>query len=562
MNIKQKLNTMKKFTFLVITSMLVANFAFAGGLVTNTNQSAAWARMLVRDASTSIDAVYYNPAGLTKLADGLHMSVSNQSIFQTRTLTNTFPYLNNGVYEGVTNAPVFPNFYAAYKTGKWAFSFGFNIIGGGGSAEFDKGIPMAEMPLANLAHSLSSAGVTGYSTDMYLKGTSIYYGMQLGVSYAINDNLSVYAGARYVMAQNTYTGHIKDNKFRLQDGSYVPAPGFMNSVGEQAAAGSEQALAGAGTATNGGDALGNWTSAGAGGYTFAQAVAGGVMTPEQQAAFEGGLLQFGYTQEEIDAMTIAEAQTTYYGTATYLTGLSEELHRTSVSLIAGSKLMGDQDIDIKQWGNGITPIIGANLSLMDDNLNFGIKYEFRTKMTLTNTTPSGKGFVIGLNPDGTPIEMYPDGAETNADMPAMLSVGGKINLSKVITLHAGFHTYWDSKTDWADVDTKIDNNFQEYALGAEFHITEDFLLSGGYLYAATGVNPSYQQDLTYSLTTNTGAIGGAWNISKAFTLQFGAYLVNYQSETLPENYDVTAYMQTYDKSLWAFSLGLDFHLSK
>jgi long-subunit fatty acid transport protein len=553
---------MRKFTISLISLMLVTSFAFAGGLVTNTNQSAAWARMLVRDASTSIDAVYYNPAALTKLQDGFHLSISNQSIFQTRTITNTFPYLNNDTYEGTTNAPIFPSVFAAYKTGKFAFSFGFNPIGGGGSAEFLKGIPSAEMPLADAAHSFASLGVTGYSTDLYLKGSSIYWGLQLGVSYAINDNVSIFAGGRYVMAKNTYVGHIKDNKFRLQDGSYVPAPDFMNGVSAQAEAGSGQAAAGASSATEGGDALGNWTSQGAGGYTFDQAVAGGIMTEEQKAQLEGGLLQFGYTQDQIDAMTLEQAQGTYYGTASYLTGLAEELHQQSLELAAGAILMGDQDIDVTQTGNGFTPIIGANISLMDDNLNFGIKYEFKTKMTLTNSTPAGKGFIIGLNPDGTPIEAYPDGGEVNADMPAMLSIGAKINVSKVVTFHAGFHTYWDSKTDWKNVETNIDRNFQEYALAAEFHVTDKLLLSTGFLYAATGVNDSYQSDLSYSLTTSTMALGGAYKLNDKFTIQLGGYLVNYYSQTIPGSYDGTGFMQTYAKDLWAVSLGLDFTLGK
>ncbi|RLD85244.1 MAG: hypothetical protein DRJ09_13140 [Bacteroidetes bacterium] len=553
---------MRKFTISLISLMLVSSFAFAGGLVTNTNQSAAWARMLVRDASTSIDAVYYNPAALTKLQDGFHLSISNQSIFKTRTITNTFPYLNNDTYEGTTKAPVFPSVFAAYKTGKWAFSFGFNPIGGGGSAEFSKGIPSAEMPLANTAHLFAPLGVTGYSTDLYIKGSSIYWGLQLGVSYAITDNISVFAGGRYVIAKNNYIGHIKDNKFRLQDGSYVPAPDFMNGVSAQAEAGSGQAAAGASAATAGGDGLGNWTSQGAGGYTFDQAVAGGVMTEDQQAQFEGGLLQFGYTQEQIDAMTLDQAQETYYGTATYLTGYAEELHQQSLQMAAGAILMGDQDIDVSQSGNGFTPIIGANISLMDDNLNFGIKYEFKTKMTLTNSTPDGKGFVIGMNPDGTLIEMYPDGGEVNADIPAMLSIGGKINVSKVITFHAGFHTYWDSKTDWANVENKIDKNFQEYALGAEFHVNEHLLLSTGFLYAATGVNPSYQSDLSYSISSSTIALGGAYKFNDKFTLQFGGYLVNYDSQTLPGSYDGTAFMQTYANDLWTVSLGLDFTLGK
>ncbi|NTV78917.1 MAG: hypothetical protein HGA25_07260, partial [Clostridiales bacterium] len=42
----------------------------AGGLVTNTNQSAMYTRLQNRNASTDIDAVYFNPAGLTKLGNG------------------------------------------------------------------------------------------------------------------------------------------------------------------------------------------------------------------------------------------------------------------------------------------------------------------------------------------------------------------------------------------------------------------------------------------------------------------------------------------------------------
>jgi len=57
---------------------------WAGGIVTNTNHSAMFTRMQCRDATTEIDAVYYNPAGLTKISNGLHISLNNQSIFQTR----------------------------------------------------------------------------------------------------------------------------------------------------------------------------------------------------------------------------------------------------------------------------------------------------------------------------------------------------------------------------------------------------------------------------------------------------------------------------------------------
>ena len=67
--------------------MLISGSLLAGGLVTNTNQSAMFTRLQSRNASTDIDAVYFNPAGLTKLGDGFYVSLNNQTIKQTQTIT-------------------------------------------------------------------------------------------------------------------------------------------------------------------------------------------------------------------------------------------------------------------------------------------------------------------------------------------------------------------------------------------------------------------------------------------------------------------------------------------
>ena len=61
--------------FLVFSfAVLIAGNLIAGGLVTNSNQSAMFTRLQNRNASTDIDAVFYNPAGLTKLGDGFFLS--------------------------------------------------------------------------------------------------------------------------------------------------------------------------------------------------------------------------------------------------------------------------------------------------------------------------------------------------------------------------------------------------------------------------------------------------------------------------------------------------------
>lgn len=157
---------------------------------TNTNQSALYTRLQSRNASTSIDAVYYNPAGLTKLSDGFHFSLNNQTIGQTQRVTTAYDPLNGSPkeYVGKVSAPLYPGVYAAFKTGKLALSLGFNPVGGGGGATYEDGLPSFEMPISNLvlnAQHLTPLdqyifantgtdpnfnGVTGYNSNIYFKG--------------------------------------------------------------------------------------------------------------------------------------------------------------------------------------------------------------------------------------------------------------------------------------------------------------------------------------------------------------------------------------------------------
>jgi len=67
---------MKKLITVIIMMSVFVNL-FAGGLVTNLNQSAQYVRTLNRNASLELDAVFYNPAGLTKLDNGFYAYFSN-----------------------------------------------------------------------------------------------------------------------------------------------------------------------------------------------------------------------------------------------------------------------------------------------------------------------------------------------------------------------------------------------------------------------------------------------------------------------------------------------------
>ncbi|MBN1985529.1 MAG: hypothetical protein JW761_04445, partial [Prolixibacteraceae bacterium] len=137
---------MKKLSLFAAFFMLI-QVTFAGGLLTNTNQSAQFIRMLSRNASTDIDGVYFNPAGLIKLEDGWHFAFYSQTIFQDKTVDSKFPLLNDGHYVGKVTVPVFPTAFAVYKKENWAFSLGFGPNAGGGSADFDRGLPSFEIPI-------------------------------------------------------------------------------------------------------------------------------------------------------------------------------------------------------------------------------------------------------------------------------------------------------------------------------------------------------------------------------------------------------------------------------
>ena len=298
-----------------VAAFLLSGTMFAGGILTNTNQSAMYTRMGCRDATLGIDAVYYNPAGLTKLTDGFHFSINNQTIGQTRTITSDYVYLNDGVYPGEASAPIFPGVYAVYKTGKWAFSAGFNPIGGGGSATYNRGLPSFEMPISDLVPALGTQGedVVAYRMNAFFEGSSVFFGYQANISYAINDMISVAIGGRYVTVKETYKGYIRDIDLQRQDGSWRPASVVFDTISLKLDVAS--------------------TTMGSIGDGLDEAVNGGLGDVVLDNPVLIGTLQAlgRYTP----GMTYAEAQTEFYGAR-------DEFSQQSIATAAKGELMKDK----------------------------------------------------------------------------------------------------------------------------------------------------------------------------------------------------------------------------
>src|SRR5688572_3826464 len=124
--------TMKKTLLsLVFIAALAANVS--AQMDNLSNLSAEWLPSPARHAATdAADIVVYNPAGLTKLKDGFHINLSNQSLF--RNPSHTYDL---GMGEGTktytqgTPDPLLPNLYMAYKKNNWAIFTGVFNPGGG-----------------------------------------------------------------------------------------------------------------------------------------------------------------------------------------------------------------------------------------------------------------------------------------------------------------------------------------------------------------------------------------------------------------------------------------------
>lgn len=317
----------------------------AGGLLTNTNQSIAFLRSLARNGAIGIDGVYSNPAGVAFLPNGLHISFNVQNAYQTRTINSglTIPALQGSPYhqpfklnggnkdgikkfKGEASAPFVPSFQIAKNYDKWGFQMGFGIVGGGGKATFNGGLPSFERQIAMIPGMLASQGLTttepGYSVSSYMHGQQYDFGLQLGATYKINDKLAVYGGARFNYIYNKYEGNIVNISANI-DGKMVNLHDYFG--------------------------------------TKANAMTQLAIQNTQKAA----------------QTTDPTAKAQYEAAAKKYQAGADQLNKTKTQF-------ADRYLDCTQRGWGITPIIGIDYKI--GRWNLAARYEFTTKFNIENNT--------------------------------------------------------------------------------------------------------------------------------------------------------------------------------
>ena len=467
-----------KHTRLALASLFftAATAAFAGGLLTNTNQNIRFNRMFAREGTIGIDGVYSNPAGVAFLSNGFHLSLNNQSAFQTRTIWSGMevkglegtpfhrPFAMNGgdengikKFKGEASVPVIPSVQAVYNTDRWGFQASFALVGGGGKATFNEGLGSFERTIALIPMALHQLGMTAekpaYSVKSYLHGQQYVFGFQLGSTYKINPNLAVYGGLRFNYVLNKYEGSI-------------------TSISANIGSSHENLY----------DYLGVRQIEIAEGIALLRQAAAAATNETAKAYYEQQIAQ--YTQLE---QTVTGARS----------------------------MMADKYLNCTQRGWCIAPVIGIDWKW--NKLNIGARYEFTTKFHIQNDTKR----------DDTGL--FAHGVNTPGDLPGLFTIGAQYEFLPQLRASVGYHYFFDKDARMADNKQRLlSGNTQEFLAGVEYDITDAVQVSIGGQKTNYGLGDgSYLSDMSFVTSSYSIGFGAGIKIAKNMQLNVAYFWTTY-----------------------------------
>lgn len=492
---KNLFKEMKKIVVSVVF-MMTALTTFAGGIITNTNQSVLFLKNPARDAAIGIDGVYSNPAGVAFMPEGFHIAFNWQYAHQTRTIESTNPVYalgkkNNGnsvkEFEGVADAPIIPSLQGAYNKGNWSIQFNLSVPGGGGSCEFADGLGSFESVVGNIANMLKPLGAQGYDMESYMKGRQYYYGIQVGAAYKVYPNLSVYGGLRLLYGDATYKAKLNNIQVKTE-GGYVDFADFLQYSSTTVSNGLDQVNAG-----------------------IAQYEAAGIDVPAELLAQKAQL---------------------------------ESTHQSLLQLqkyAQGVNLLSNQD------GMGIAPVIGIDWQYK--NFNFAAKYEFKTQIRMKNESTVNEASEIAA------VNRFRDGEKVNEDAPALLTIGAQWKPIDAVSLNLGWHHYFDKDANWYNnTQDLLRSNTDEYLAGVEWDVTDRLNVSCGGQLTRYGLTDEYMNDMSFVVNSYSLGFGFSYKVKNNITLSAAYFQTNYDKYTR-ENYPTAGVNDTFTRTNRVLGVG-------
>ena len=473
---------------LAAMALTLATHSFAGGLLTNTNQSAAFLRSVARGTSLDPDAVYYNPAGVVFMENGFHLGLSDQMATQTRTISSTYGAFAMGAanagatkdFTGKVFSPLIPSVHFAWKHNRFAVMAGVGVNGGGGSLEFGQGLGSFERQFSVLPSAISQLGsamglsASQYNMNMYLMGKSMTLAFNVGAAFRITDWLSVAAQIRYSSTSNSYTGHIKN----IQINPTMAAMGLNGQM---------------------------------------------------------------------------------MGAAQFFTAAGQMLGQINPALAAQAAqyaaLTADHILDVKQKGNSISPVLAV--ALHKGKWDASIKYEFKmgTELEIESAEVSAKDPVIN--------GIFADGSKVKSETPALLAAAVSRHFGPV-KVTAEWHHFFDKNAENSFTPAVLGNT-NEYLLGAEWTISDKWLVSAGTQRTQLNLDEKAYSDMNFSISSWSVGFGLAYKVCDAVRINAGFMPTIYDKDVVSTGKVADTgldFKDVYNRTSIAWGIGLDFKFGR
>lgn len=267
----------------------------------------------------------------------------------------------------------------------------------------------------------------------------------------------------------------------------------------------------------------------------------------------------------------------------------------------------DIQLNCDQTGLGFTPIIGVDVKL--GRVNIAAKYEFKTRMRLTNkavnqspsignlagnlSTQLSTGIASAMTAMGYPQETatayalgkteqilsdasvtaamgslkgqfdtkleeaigeYEDGRKIAADIPALFTFGIEYNPIDPVRVSAGFHWFDDTHaTAYKDRHKKLDRGTIEFNVGAEYDACKLLTVSAGWQSTSYGLTDEYMDDKSYVVSSSSLGVGAKVHLSRKMDLNVAYFHTFYQHKKT----DIEGYKADYTRNNNVFGVGLD-----
>ena len=227
-----------------------------------------------------------------------------------------------------------------------------------------------------------------------------------------------------------------------------------------------------------------------------------------------------------------------------------------------------------QNGFGVCPIIGLDVKYQW--VNFAFKYEFRTKMNMTNSSTVKEASNL------TAVNQFVDGTSVREDTPALLTLGLELEPLKGLRFDFGYHHFYDrqaKKTYFYSINDAAGNSVtvrsdeknqllskgtDEWLAGVEYDFGKDkrWTVSGGIQTTNYGNTDNYMSDISFVTNSWSFGTGVKYKLNDKMAVNVGYFQTNYRDYQQSADYHEqgTGSNSKFTRTNRVFAAGLDIDL--